>query len=166
MKEQAAINSLEFAEKSLEIHGTIALFAFPRLGDVLFSHDGELQYSLRGERNERGEPAIRLHVTGELKLSCQRCLGSLGFGLDSVVHFVVVRSEDDLPAPEDEQDDVEYLVANRNQEILPLIEDEVLLSLPLAPAHENAQCSGAGSLSTEQKESPFRVLQGLKLKKD
>jgi uncharacterized protein len=166
MKEQATINSLEFAEKSLEIHGKLAPLECPRLEGVLFSRDGELQYSLQGGESSRGEPAIWVHVKGELRLACQRCLGPLVFDLDSATQFVVVRSEDDLPAPENEPDDVEYLVADRNQEILSLIEDEILLSLPLAPAHENGQCGNAGAALKEQKESPFKVLQGLRLKKD
>jgi uncharacterized protein len=71
-----------------------------------------------------------------------------------------------MPAPEDERDDVEYLLADAPVDVVALIEDEVLLSLPLAPVHEDVHCNAALSAAREQKESPFKVLQGLKLNKD
>lgn len=166
MTEQTSIDSLEFARKSLEIRATIAVFDFSRLKDVLFSPKGELQYSLTGSRDAQGESRLMLQVRGELDLVCQRCLGSLPYIVDTTSEFVVVRDETDLPEPEDERDEVEYLVADTQLDVKTLIEDEVLLSLPLAPAHENEHCNDALASAKEQKESPFKILQGLNLNKN
>lgn len=166
MTEQTSIDSLEFARRSLEIRGTISLLDFPRLKDELFSPDGELSYHLAGVLGTQGEPGLKLHVHGKLNLICQRCLGALAYEVDTTTRFVIVPSEDRMPAPEDERDDVDYMVADTHLGVHALIEDEVLLSLPLAPAHENANCNVAMSSVKEQKESPFKVLQGLKLNKE
>lgn len=166
MTAQTSVDSLEFARKSLEIHGTIALFEFSRLKDSLFSTEGELSYRLTGSQGAQGEPELGLHVHGNLNLVCQRCLGALAYDLDTATRFVIVPGEDRMPAPEGERDDVDYMVADSHLDVQALIEDEVLLSLPLAPVHENADCNDAGSSAQEQKESPFKMLQGLKLNKD
>jgi uncharacterized protein len=165
MSKQANVNSLEFAEKSLEIHGRIAPFDLDRLADVLHDCDGELRYALKGSINKQGKPQLELHVQGRLHLLCQRCLGAVEFPLDAVTRFVIVASEDLMPMPEDEPEEVDYLVADPHQSVEALVEDEVLLGLPLAPVHEVDDCAVKPSGALEQKESPFKMLQGLKLGK-
>jgi uncharacterized protein len=166
MTDQTSIDGLDFARKSAEIHDTIAVFDFSRLKDQLFSPDGEVHYKLVGGRSAEGYPQLSLHLTGKLSLVCQRCLGPLEFELDADAVFFLVPDENSLPAPEDEREDIEYLVADAPIDVLEVIEDEVLLSLPLAPVHEDVNCNDALSAAKEQKESPFKVLQGLKLNKD
>lgn len=165
MKEQITINSLEFAQESHEIRGTISPHDLGRLEDVLFSHDGKLDYLLQGSVNAYGQPEIRLHLQGELILACQRCMGPVRHAIDTSVRFVVVPDAGMLPAPEDDQDNVDYLVADPRLDVIELVEDEILLELPMAPLHEVAVCGVAAAGAKEQKESPFKVLQGLKLGK-
>lgn len=166
MTYQTSIDGLDFARKSLEIRDTIAVFDFSRLKDLLFSPDGEVQFRLSGGRDTQGHPELELHVQGHFNLACQRCLGAMPFDLDATTRFLLVPDESRLPAPEDERDDVDYIVADAPIDVLALVEDEVLLGLPLAPAHDDLNCSDALSAAKEQKESPFKVLQGLKLNKD
>ena len=166
MTDQTSIDGLDFARKSSEIRGTIAVFDFSRLKDQLFSPEGEVHYKLSGRRDMEGQPQLELQINGHFNLVCQRCLGALAFDLDAAAVFILVPDESRMPQPEDERDDVEYIVADAPIDVRALIEDEVLLSLPLAPAHENVNCNDALSAAKEQKESPFKVLQGLKLNKD
>jgi uncharacterized protein len=167
MAKQDIINSFEFAKKSLEIHGKILISQLPRLHDALRSQDGELEYHLRGGAEVQGAPSLMLHVRGVVTLSCQRCLGELRLPLDLQAHFVVVPSEAALPSPEDERDDIDYLVADAEMQVWQLVEDEVLLGLPLAPVHMDDSCTGDSIPGTEKmKENPFKVLQGFKLQKD
>lgn len=166
MTDQTSIDGLDFARKSLEIRGTIAVFDFSRLKDQLFSPEGEVQYSLSGSRNAEGQLQLELRISGNLELVCQRCLGPLAYSLDATTVFLLVADESGLPLPEDEREDVEYLVADAPIDVRALIEDEVLLGVPLAPAHDDTNCNDALSAAKEQKESPFKVLQGLKLNKD
>jgi uncharacterized protein len=166
MTEQTSIDGLDFARKSAEIHGTIAVFDFSRLKDQLFSPDGEVHYRLVGGRSAEGQFQLALHLAGRLSLICQRCLGPMEFEIDTDTVFFLVSDENRLPAPEDEREDVDYLVADAPIDVVELIEDEVLLGLPLAPMHEDVNCNDALSAAKEQKESPFKVLQGLKLNKD
>lgn len=165
MKEQITINSLEFAQKSHEIRGTIAARDLGRLGGMLFSPDGKLDYQLQGRIGIQGKPELVLHVQGGLVLVCQRCMGPVEHPVDTTVRFVVVPNEGAMPAPDDEQDDADYLVADPRLDVPALVEDEILLGLPMAPLHETAECGLSAAKAKEQKESPFRVLRGLKFDK-
>jgi len=166
MNKQTCIDTREFADKSLEIHGTIAPLDLERLSDVLGSRDGEIEFALRGSINALGKPQLDLQVKGELQLVCQRCLQPMPYALDATARLVVVPSEDLIPEENDESDDVDYLVADTHQSVMALVEEEVLLSLPLAPVHESDDCSAPIKREQEQKESPFKILQGLKSNKD
>ncbi len=165
MKEQITINSLEFAQKSHEIHGRITPRDLGRLEDVLFSQDGNLDYLLQGGVNAQAKPEIRLRIQGELMLACQRCMGPMRHPVDIAARFVIVPDESMMPAPDDEQDDVDFLVADPRLDVMALVEDEILLGLPMAPLHETAECGVPAAEAKEQKESPFKVLQGLKFGK-
>lgn len=165
MKEQITINSLEFAQKSHSIRGTIAPRDLERLQDMLFSNDGSLNYQLQGGINAQGKPELRLALEGELMLACQRCMGGLKHRVDSVSRLVIVSGEEMMPAPDDEQDDEDFLVADPRFDVVALIEDEILLGLPMAPLHDTAECGANAVAATEKRESPFKVLQGLKLDK-
>ena len=165
MKEQITINSLEFARESRQIRGTITPRDLRRLEYVLYSQDGSLDYLLQGGVDSQGNAELRLQVSGELTLTCQRCLGGLRHPLDAQAHFVIVPNEGMMPAPEDEQDDVDYLVADPQLDVIALVEDEILLGLPMVALHEAAECGATATEAKEQKESPFKVLQGLKLGK-
>ena len=164
MTEQAVINCLEFTRKSLEIHGSIRQLQLPRLGDVSSSGDGELTFRLTGEVNDEGHPLLRLRITGCLKLVCQRCLEPIDYPLDIYVSYVVIPSEGLLPLPNDENDETDYLVADEHIQIQQLVEDEVLLGLPLALTHETPQCGSVLLHGTAQKDAPFDILKGWKLK--
>lgn len=165
MSKHAVIDSLEFAEKSLQIHGRIALLDLERLSDPLFSRDGALEYSLTGKINAFGKPQLDLRVTGVLQLVCQRCLQPMPFALDALSHLVLVADEAAVPLDADDQDETDYILADQHQPVAALIEDEVLLSLPLAPAHDSDACAAPLNRAQEQKESPFKILQGLKGKR-
>lgn len=158
----AMIDSLDFARKALEIHDTIAVSQFLRLADFLSTPDGTLEYQLTGYLDEHRRPGLKLHITGRLMLVCQRCLGALEFDLDKEAVFALVRDEAEIPDGEDENDEIDYLVAEAQMSVSALIEDELLLSLPLAPKHDSTVCGTTSKLSESKKASPFAELEKLK----
>jgi uncharacterized protein len=155
------INSLEFAEQSLEIHDKIRASNLPGLRDVLFSGGGEIEYRLTGSRLGRENPTLRLEVHGTLDLICQRCLGEMVFPVEIDRRFELVKDESAIPESDMDDDAVDYLVADPKLDVQALVEEEILLSLPLAMRHDG-ECEAGGLQATAQKPNPFRVLEGLK----
>jgi uncharacterized protein len=161
----AVINSIEFARKLLEIHDTIAVLQFSRLRDMLASSSGMLDYRVVGGGvNENGLPRLQLFVQGSLQLICQRCLEPFGHELDIASNFLIVLNESAIPSPEDESDEENYLIAETQMRVIDLIEDEILLALPLAPKHKVSQCGATAKLDELKNPGPFAVLQALKTK--
>ncbi|MCB5187451.1 YceD family protein [Methylobacillus caricis] len=157
------INSLEFARKALEFHDILPLLRFSRLSEYLASSDGTVDISLIGKVDAQGRPILQLRVQAALILTCQRCLDSFEYSLDLDADFIIVANENAIPSPDSDEydDEVDYLVAETQLQVIDLVEDEILLALPLAPKHEESTCGGTGRTELE-KPSPFAVLKGLK----
>lgn len=155
------INSLEFAKQSLEIHDKILASNFPRLRDLLFSGQGEIEFRLAGGSDSRGRLVLNLVAGGTLEMACQRCLGRLDYPLAINRRYELVADESVLPESDIEDDEVDYLVADPKLDVLALVEEEILLALPLSVRHEN-DCTGGSVGQGVQKQNPFSVLEGLK----
>lgn len=141
MSAAAMIDSLEFARAGDESRGCLSVASLKRLDDVLFDTQGRLDYELQGRRDARNRPQLEMRVSGLLHLQCQRCLGLLDYAVDIETTLLVVPRG---MQPDDEIDDPEgpdVIEADPKLEVAALIEDEVLLSLPLAPRHPEGHCA-------------------------
>ncbi len=141
MSAPAVIDSLEFARSAQQVRGNLSVASLKRLEDVLYDTAGALEYEIRGTRDERKRARLELNITGPLHLQCQRCLGLLDYSVDvaSVLMLVArgVQPDEDLDDPRSP----DAIEASAELEIAGLIEDEVLLSLPLAPRHIEGACA-------------------------
>ncbi len=156
MLQPAAIDGLTFARNAAVLEGRLGLESLPRLAQSGCS-GSIIDFVLNGEINERGRPSLRLLVDGSVRLECQRCLDSLDLPLHLEAHLQLASSEAELAAA---GDDVECVLAGREMSVVALVEDEVLLALPMVPKHE--RCSAAAELGGSAKEPAFQGLAALK----
>jgi len=159
MPHQPVIDGLEFARTGSKLHGACPVAGFPRLHDLLRTDEGTLQYELLGVAQERGYPALRLKVGGALQLVCQRCLGAFEFPLHIDVSLGLAATQAEIDAEPLEAEGLERIVASREMAVRDLVEDEVLLAIPLAPRHE--RCAGREAGAAGRDDSPFAGLRGL-----
>jgi len=163
--QRPVIDTAEFARKGLEIHDTIALSQFPRLQEMLATPEGKLDYELKGSVAADGKPHLQFRMQGVIPLTCQRCLESLDFELDTSADFILVSDERMIPPQEDEKDTEDYLVVDPHMQVIEMLEDELLLALPFAPKHTDGQCAAGSDVQADNdKQSPFAILRGLKTK--
>lgn len=101
-----------------------------------------MQYQLSGV-TEAGRPALRLQVQATLWLTCQRCLEKYPeqLNLDSVLP--IARNDAELAQWEADDPMLDALVADPRLEVAALVEDEILLGLPVAPLHPGDACGAA-----------------------
>ena len=156
---QKVVDSLEFARDGGVIAGSLPVARLERLVDVLFDSVGSLQCELRGGREDDGKPFLDLRVVGSLNLRCQRCLSSLSYELDIDSRLMLVAPGAEWPDEELADDGPDAIEASRELAVQPLVEDEVLLALPIAPRHENCRPPVGAD---EHRPSPFAVLAKLK----
>jgi uncharacterized protein len=161
MSEQALIDGLKFAENGQQLAGEVAVGAMPRLQDSVFEPTGRVLYRLTGMTDRRRRPIIEVMVHGTIPLVCQRCLGRLDYALERRSRLVLVANADELPDVAQEAPDTETMPAPEVGNVADLVEQEVLLGLPLAPVHAEPCAAPLGD-STAKVESPFAVLSTLK----
>lgn len=160
------IDSLKFAANGDSVAGRLSLAAMPRLADVLVDTAGSLDChigSFRGEGRLDGKLGLILQVSGRLWLHCQRCLGKVAF--DCVIDICLLLVPEGAVWPEDEleAEDYDAIPAEQELDVMALVEEEVLLALPLVPRHEDCQAPVTGVQEAEKRAaSPFAVLAGLK----
>ena len=157
------INSLEFCRVAEQASGTTAVAEFVRLRADLHDASGELSWAFQGGRHSEGLPQLSLTVKGEVRLVCQRCLTPFTQQINADSRLVLVADEAQAEATEERLDDesIDVIVGSTAMDLLELVEDEALLSLPLSPRHEVCP-EGAEAVVNSKLESPFAILKKLK----
>ncbi|WP_374681423.1 DUF177 domain-containing protein [Accumulibacter sp.] len=160
MSRRVLIDSLAFGLEKGSLQGEVPVAKLARLTDLLADSTGCLRYRVEGGMGSRGRSLLVLQVDGVLSLCCQRCLEPLRYplALRSLLEFVA--SDGDLSQEELEDDSRDFLPAEKELDVLALVEDEILLGLPSVPRHDD--CVPPGGARELTKESPFSVLAGLK----
>jgi uncharacterized protein len=132
-----------FAQAGAELSGQSPLTQWPRLMDEQMAgaraQDPAVRWRLQGHTTPvAGGPArigLTLWALVDLPVQCQRCLGPVVETIETQRDFLFVADEATAEALDDEsQEDV--LVISRDFDALSLVEDELILALPLVPRHE------------------------------
>jgi len=156
----AVIDSLEFARTGGVLERSVGLDELPRLADLLSTTAGRLSIRLEGWRDGEGKSWLQLAIAGEPVLCCQRCLGGVKFPLLINSRLQLMAPGEDWPDDDLVDDSADAIAAERALAVRSLIEDEVLLALPIAPRHE--QCESPPANASQQGSSPFAALAALK----
>ena len=128
---------LKQVERSACFEGTWPVAGFERLVEVICSNTGVVSVWLKfGTR--AGTPSLDGHVQADLELRCERCLDPVRFHIDSKFRFGLIASDEEAALLPKEFEPL--LVADGEQSLVELVEDELLLSLPIVARHEG-QCS-------------------------
>lgn len=119
----------------------------------------------------RDELWLDLHIETAVPQICQRCLQPARLALEIERSFRFVADEQTAAAL-DEMSDDDVLVVSRRFDLHELIEDEILMALPLVPRHEvcpvqvrwAVEDADYEQAQKESKRNPFAALEDLKKK--
>ena len=167
-----------FAKAGGHLEGDAALAQFQRLVQDAQSNDvplpnvrWEAEGALQSSSGGADQVWLHLHADTQLPMVCQRCLTlvHIELSVDRSFRFVADEATAEL---EDDEAEEEVLALAKDFDLLALIEDELLMEIPLVPRHEVCPVPvrmQAGDASVEaaeaEKKNPFAVLQGLKVDK-
>ncbi len=125
------LDALGLARSAARIEREFAIAGFARLRDRLAEPGGTAaataEFGLQGRW-----PVARLAVTADVVLTCQRCLGNLRRRLASQAQLVF--ADEDAPELPDGHEAVGG--DPRKLDLAALVEDELLLALPIIQQHE------------------------------
>lgn len=142
------------------MEGRTALADLPRLADLLAESSGELEWSLQGVYGIDRRPLLRLSMRAEPVLRCQRCLSAMTHVFERVSLLRLVRPGTPIGDDELEIEEFDTVEVGPELDVIALIEDELVLALPIAPRHE--QCEPPLPAGGSKKKSPFDVLESLR----
>ena len=157
------IDSLDFARNGRELRGEVAVADLPRLQDMLAVSEGKISYLIRGFLDKSGKPMLEMTLEGLCQLRCQRCLNGLAYPVNLVSHLMLVQESGlDEFSTRVEEDNLDSIPADDHLDVLALLEEEILLSLPFAPKHPAGACQLVTKGLDQSGNPAFAVLAGLK----
>lgn len=162
------IDSLDFASNGRQISGEVPIAELPRLLDVLENPHGILSYTVRGGLDRQDSPLLHVSVVGFCRLRCQRCLNGLDYPIRLDTRLLLrdqasLDAEGHITGHPDEEEESDSILADVRLDVLDLLEEEILLSLPIAPKHESGDCRATdGENAHREERHPFAVLAKLK----
>ncbi len=183
MTKEFSVNRLEikaFAHQNGELDGEQPLGQFDRLlaEDLRGSAaaDEPVYWSLTGEwresDNAEGQAWLHLEADTVVQLQCQRCMQPADIAVQTERSFRFVKDEATAQLLDDESEE-DILVLQPAFDALELIEDELLMALPMVPMHEH--CPEVVKLESAtqdfedvgtEKRNPFAALASLRIDKN
>lgn len=160
----AMANFMRQVELKRTIEGIYPLAKLERLGELLLSNEGNVTAKLEFGHSV-GFACLKAKTSAKLLVRCQRCLEPMETEVTGRFKFALLDSEEDFDLVPDEFEP--YLLEGEEQSIIDLIEDELLLSLPMVTVHEKAcselMANQEKAIKAEKEAShPFAALQALK----
>ena len=157
----------EVAQKGC-FEGEIALSELKRLGELLQLDDASvgvrsIAVAFEFSRSGFDVPMLTGQLQTSLELECQRCLKPLEFTMELDFRLLIDASDEILSQSSEDTlySDDGYI------DIAEVVEDELILAIPLVAMHEDTACNENWRDSelpaeTPMKQNPFAVLQQLK----
>ena len=157
--EDWVIEPRKFSERGSRIEGQVAGKLLPRLRAESTQALKPVEVQVKAAKSPRRRNGIRLALQGSIRMICQRCLKSMDVALSAKAAVEWVSTEAELEAA-DADDEWDAMLEQEKFDLLPLMEDELLLAVPFAPLH--VDCKAAGATEAGEKVSPFAALAALK----
>ena len=155
------------AAREATVSGVLALPELARLQGVLASENGRVEAVFAFGRDEENRYVVTVSVDAEVEVHCQRCLDSMQVAVQSENRLAIVGDDDmakQLPSQLEP-----WVVEEEQANLWALVEDELILSIPIVSYHDSEQCKQLlddyrrpPEEPEEVADSPFKVLEQLK----
>ena len=165
------IKPIKLARQGLILKGTIPLEQMKRLTADAFASEGNVEVDAAFTKDGEGYPLLKGTVKTCVQLQCQRCLQATDVELKVELTLAFVTKESRLEQVPSIYEAV--LLDSEEISLVELLEDELILMLPLMAYHDNCeayQYRTDEELKAEKEgdlkpENPFDVLKRLKSNK-
>ena len=140
-----------------EIDFDVPLAELPRLRSRIAGIGGGVHGAARFGRRS-GFAVVDVSLAGSATLQCQRCMQPMELPLDSTTHVALILSEADASEVPEELEPV--LAREGRISAGELVEEELLLALPIVPLHEElSECTVPAAAPLIGEQEPEHVTQ-------
>ncbi|HUE94926.1 YceD family protein [Pseudomonas sp.] len=161
------VDPRKLADRGATLEGDLLLADLPRLCEPLADNQGVVRAKFFFERDERNAVVIHSELVVEVKMVCQRCLDLVVLPIHSECDYAVVKEGANTQSVPQGYDVLE--LGEDPLDLLALVEEELLLALPIVPAHDPKDCQQPAGLDEPEpsedevtRSNPFNVLAQLK----
>lgn len=164
------IDPFRLAQNGLKLTGELQVSNLKRLLKSLDSDEGIVNVDMHFDVDETGTPFLKGKFSSSLSIICERCSEAMLLNVESNCLLALVKNELKVEGLAEQYDP--WLIDDNNETIklASVVEDELILALPLVPKHD-FKClpaevwqSGEDEVVEEKPVSPFAVLSALKSK--
>ena len=161
------VDLLKSLEQETVYSGSIAVSKLDRLQDFLQDDSGETQVEIQFGHDEQGVALLRGQCQSQVRMTCQRCMNPVEVELTTSFELGIVFSDEKAKHLPKQYEPI--IAESDSLELQPVIEDELILSLPMYAYH--TQCDENNLVQKEEKPvlveteapiNPFSVLEQLK----
>lgn len=165
------IDPFRLAQNGIELEGELEIKSMSRLLDYLVDDQGLITVKMSFDVDEIGTRFMQGEFSCDVSLLCERCLSPMTVRLDVNCLLAMVISERTIAGLTEQYDP--WLLENDDPvELATVVEDELILALPLVPSHKEPCIAKEDWVSEAEEDleekdkpiSPFAVLSELKKK--
>ena len=171
VKIPVTIDPYRTAQKRSSFDGILQLQNLTRLSEQLCNTDGDVAVVIHCGNDEQGLVYIEGEAHCTVQVRCERCGDEMTLNIDSSFAYTPVKGDDSAQEEIPQRYDVIETDEHGEVNLRQLVEDELILALPLFPMHDEGQCDpnklqmSWGVIEPEpEKPNPFAILQELKKK--
>ncbi len=150
---QQHVNPAELARKRARLEGVLAPAELARLCEVTLGIVADIEIELEFSRRRPGGTAVQGQVRTVISQVCQTCLDPVEISLSTTVDLLLLGSDEEIQVQPVHQDTLFYEVGAIS--IADLIEDDLLLALPMVPRHSE-DCLGKLDYEAPRALEPVR----------
>ena len=161
------IDPRKLALQGITLEGEFSANDLPRLSASVEAVNSSLYATLQFTQDESRQPLVKGEASISVDAICQRCLDPVSIEIKAAIALQVIWSEDHIAnvSPDYEP----WTVVDKIADLAVVIEDEILLALPIVNYHDPDECTGSAfdpKAATNDVEavsdSPFSILKQLK----
>lgn len=142
------------------VNGRLPLAEMPNLLSSQLQQEGDVEVHFSVIKRDDDKVVLIGKATADLRLECQRCLQPFEQTFAVDIELVLVRYDRER-ALLDEADDA--IVCEEKLALVPLVEQELILALPMIAKHEHCQTAYENTAANKvpERQHPFANLKDL-----
>lgn len=164
------VDPRKLADREVQLTGVIAVSEMKELSSMLVNSSAEVLAELNFSRDQLRIRTIIGSAKATVPIQCQRCLEPVDVEVLANVNLAISYSEEKAKTLPSYYEPL--VVEGDDLELLPLIEQELMLNLPIVSYHSDCSIQtsfgdgNAVATAATEKPNPFSVLASLKGKTD
>lgn len=135
-----AIDYKDFAAQGRVLEGSLPISGFDRVQDLVLNPAELVAFKLTFHKDQRGRMVVDTQLQATVALVCQRCGEPVKVDLNLSSTLSLVSDDQAAKALPKAYDP--FMVSGDELQPLDIIEEELLLGLPMAPRHASLTCAG------------------------